>query len=361
MAIAPPSVGPRAARHPSPLQTAVHVAQYAGARCFSWLFGAFPPEQNLRTAGVVADTWASMNPRRVARASGNIRRSLPNLTDAQCHDLALASVRYMFRTYMVDAFQLPRLLNAETWPQYVDISNAQRGVELMMRECPSMYLAPHAGNWELLGFFPTIMGFRMHALARPLDNPFLWKWALGLRESRGMRIVSKFGATEELTRIVERGGRVAFIADQNAGQDGLFVPFFGQMASAYKSIGLLAMRYQLPIAVGVALRVGDGFRFAAHTIDVIHPADWEPHDDPLFYITARYNRAMEQAVLLAPDQYLWIHRRWNSRPKWEREGKPLPDRVKAKLRALPWMTDDEMSRLEADTLRRGAELARSAA
>ena len=157
------------------MQPFVHMAQYAGARAFSWLFGAFPPEQNLRTAGLVADTWARMNPRRLARATGNIRRSLPHLTDAECLSLAQASVRYMFRTYMVDAFQLPRLLNAETWPKYVDIEPARRGVELMMQDRPAVFLAPHAGNWELLGFFPTIIGFRMHALARPLDNPYMWK------------------------------------------------------------------------------------------------------------------------------------------------------------------------------------------
>jgi KDO2-lipid IV(A) lauroyltransferase len=302
-----------------------------------------------------------MNPRRLARATGNIRRSLPHLSDPECHELALASVRYMFRTYMVDAFQLPRLFGRSTWHDYVDISKARDGVQMMLEERPGLYLAPHAGNWELLGDFPTIMGFRMHPLARPLDNAFLWRWALGLRESRGMKVISKFGATEEIQRIVERGGRVAFIADQNAGLDGIFVPFFGQMASAYKSIGLLAMRYELPIAVGAAMRVGNGLRYQLHTLDIIRPADWADQDDPLFYITARYNRAMEQCVLLAPDQYLWIHRRWNSRPKWEREGKPLPARIRSKLEALPWMTPGELERIEADTSRRAAEYAGSAA
>lgn len=342
----------RKQRNIGPVQKAVHFAQYAAARSFLWLFGAFPPEQNLRTADKVAEFWARMNPKRLDRATGNIRRSLPHLTDKECQDLALASVRYMFRVYMVDAFQLPRLVTEQTWPHCVDIGPAQAGVQLMLEECPAAFLAPHAGNWELLGFFPTIMGFRMHALARPLDNEYLWKWALGMRERRGMRIITKFGATEELQKVIESGGRVAFIADQNAGPDGLFVPFFGQMASAYKSIGLLAMRYQMPICVGVALRVGNGLKYRLHTVDVIRPKDWEAHDDRLFYITARYNRAMEKAIMLAPDQYLWIHRRWNSRPKWEREKKPMPDRVKDKLRSLPWMTTQEFDRIMADTEQR---------
>jgi len=350
----------RRRKRSGPIKAAIHLAQYVAARSFAWLFGAFPPEQNLRTADAVADIWMRFNAARLARAGGNIRRGLPNLSDAEADALARASVHYMFRTYMVDAFQLPRVLTEETWQQHVDLSQAMRGTELMIGEKPAIFLAPHAGNWELLGFFPTLMGFRMHALARPLDNPMLWKWALGKRESRGMRVITKFGATEELQEIVNSGGRIAFIADQNAGEDGIFVPYFGQMASAYKSIALFAIRYEMPVAVGVALRVGDGFNYAIHTMDIIRPEDWCDHDDPVFYVTARYTHAMERAVMLDPAQYLWIHRRWRSRPKWEREGKPLPDRIKAKLRTLPWIDDAAIARLEEDALRNGRELAGSA-
>jgi KDO2-lipid IV(A) lauroyltransferase len=324
-------------------------SQYAASRAFAWLFGAFPPDQNLRTATAVADAWALMNPGRLERATTNLRHAMPGLGADERRHLAIESVRYMFRTYMVDAFQLPRLLTEDTWPRHLDISQAREGVSVMVQERPALFVAPHAGNWELLGFFPTIMGFRMHALARPLNNPHIWRWALALREARGMRIITKWGATEELQAIVEKGGRIAFIADQNAGEDGVFVPFFGQMASAYKSVALLAMRHGLPIVVGVALRRGDGLRYSLHTTDVIEPRDWADQEDPVFYITARYNHAMERAVMLDPTQYLWIHRRWRSRPRWEREGKRIPDRMVAKLRTLPWMDDEGIRRLQADT------------
>jgi KDO2-lipid IV(A) lauroyltransferase len=338
----------------SPASTAVHAAQYGAARAFEWLFGAFPPEQNLRTAGAVADAWASVNGHRVERAAANVRRAFPAMPAGDAHDLAIESVRYMFRTYMVDAFQLPRLLTEETWPQHVDLDGARRGIEVMIGDRPAIFLAPHAGNWELLGFFPTLMGFRMHALARPLDNPFLWKWALGKREARGMRVITKFGATEELQRVVEAGGRIALIADQDAGPDGVFVPYFGQMASAYKSVALLAIRYRLPIVVGVALRHGNGFSYRVHTTDVILPEQWDAEEDPVFWITARYNHAMERAVMLDPRQYLWIHRRWKSRPRWERDGKPMPERVRAKLRALPWLEGPVLDRLVDDAARAAA-------
>ena len=65
----------------------------------------------------------------------------------------------------------------------------------------------------------------------------------------------------------------------------------------------------------------------------------------LAFITARYNRALELMVRRAPEQYLWVHRRWKSRPKHERNGEPLPERLKKKLSELPWMTDSLLAEL----------------
>ena len=115
----------RRRKRSGPTKAAIHLAQYVAARSFAWLFGAFPPEQNLRTADAVADIWMRFNAARLARASGNIRRGLPHLSDAEVDSLARASVHYMFRTYMVDAFQLPRLLTEETWPRHVDLDEAR--------------------------------------------------------------------------------------------------------------------------------------------------------------------------------------------------------------------------------------------
>ena len=70
---------------------------------------------------------------------------------------------------------------------------------------------------------------------------------------------------------------------------------------------------------------------------------------------------MERAIMRAPDQYLWIHRRWRSRPKWERDMKPLPERIKAKLRTLPWMDEAMIERISADTDQRVKERSSGAA
>jgi len=181
------------------------------------------------------------------------------------------------------------------------------------------------------------------------------------------------------------GARVGVIADQNAGDRGLFVPFFGRLASTYKSIGFMALQYDAPIVCGQARRLvmprdasgdegrwdevgpshtigfadwtGEPFRYRVDVIDIIYPEQWKAQPDPLFYVTARYRKALEKMVEAAPEQNLWLHRYWKSRPRHERLGKPFPAELKEKLRSLPWMTEEEMGRIEEWSARDAATVA----
>ncbi len=126
----------------------------------------------------------------------------------------------------------------------------------------------------------------------------------------------------------------------------MFVPFFGRLASAYKSIGLLAMQQEVPIICGYAHRLGPRFEYEIGASDIIEPGDWQNQPDPLYYITARYSRAIEQMIRRQPAQYLWMHRRWKSRPRHERQGKPMPSGLRKNLESLPWMDEAQMQQLQ---------------
>ena len=86
-------------------------------------------------------------------------------------------------------------------------------------------------------------------------------------------------------------------------------------------------------------------RYRIEVSDCFSSDDWADQPDPLFYITARYRRSIEEMIRRTPEQYLWMHRIWKSRPRHERLNKPFPDSLRAKLAALPWMTDDELGGL----------------
>jgi KDO2-lipid IV(A) lauroyltransferase len=322
-----------------------HLLPYATLRAAASTLHLFGIEQNLRTAGAIGSVFAQFGPDRVERAVTHVQWAFPHLDRARARDIAEASLRHMFQLFLVDSVAGPQVLNEHGWGRHLEFGSVDATMRLLLSGRPAIFVTGHSGNWEFLGLSLSLLGFRMSALARPLDNPLLDRWLLGMRRRRGLEVLVKWGATNEVQRVIEGGGRVAFIADQNAGDDGLFVPFFGRMASSYKSIGLLALRYRLPIVVGTAIRQGQTLRYRVETVDRIEPDECERASDPLFHCTARFNRAMELAVRMAPEQYLWIHRRWKSRPSWERDGKPMPDRVKRKLLELPWMTDDDVDRI----------------
>ncbi len=322
-----------------------HLSQYALARGFAALFHLFEGEQNMRTASAVAQIFTRIGAHRLQRAGVNIRRAFPDMPHAQAEQLAQDSVISMFQLFMVECLVTPQRLHSQNWADSLTLGSVGPHMDFLLSKQPAILVTGHCGNWELLGFALAVLDFHLTALARPLDNPYLDRWLLDMRRRRGLSILSKWNATQELQNIILEGGRIGFIADQNAGDDGLFVPFFGQLASSYKSIGLLAMRYRIPVLVGTAIREPNRLNYRLEIVDRINPQDWEPFEDPLFYITARFNRGIETAIRMAPEQYLWVHRRWKNRPKWEREGSPMPERIRAKLRTLPWLTEPELQSL----------------
>jgi KDO2-lipid IV(A) lauroyltransferase len=294
----------------------------------------------MRVASGVAAILARCWPRRIDRAKANIAMCFPDLSASEVDRLSSASMRYMMQLFMVDSIVMPRLITPRRWPQYVSFGDIGTVGDRLMRGESMILLTGHCGNWELLGYALSVMGHQVHALARPLDNPLIDQWLLGMRQRHGLDVISKFGATPELERILQEGGCLGFIADQNAGDQGLFVPFFGKLASTYKSIALLAMKYDVPVVAAHAVRVSPGFRYEIRVQDVIEPEDWAAQPDPLYYITARYNLALEMMIRSAPEQYLWLHRRWKSRPRHERRGKPVPPSLIRQLSQLPWLDDD---------------------
>ena len=320
-------------------------SEYLALRVVSTITHCFDIEQNLVTAASVGSAFYFANPRRRRRALHNIAASFPEWSPRQVAETAHRSFEHMFQLFMVDAVASTRRITSSSWPRYVRIGELRGTLDRLVRNEPTIFLTGHCGNWELLGYLLAVIGYPLYALARPIDNPLINQWLMGIREARGMRIVTKWGAIPVLQKVLTTGGRVAFIADQNAGDQGLFVPFFGRLASSYKSIGLLAMRYNVPIAAGCARRVWGRFEYVMDTVDLIRPQEWADHPDPLFYITARYNRAMETMIRRAPDQYLWLHRRWKSRPRHERLGRPMPRRLVAKLETLPWLSSSEIDRI----------------
>jgi KDO2-lipid IV(A) lauroyltransferase len=115
--------------------------------------------------------------------------------------------------------------------------------------------------------------------------------------------------------VLQSNRTLSFLADQDAGQRGLYVDFFGRPASTHKAIALLAIEHKAPVAVGVARRIGPGFRYEIRCEDVIDPIDLAGTADDVRILTQRFTSALERLIRQDPTQYLWLHRRWKHQPK----------------------------------------------
>jgi KDO2-lipid IV(A) lauroyltransferase len=291
--------------------------QYVGLRLVSMCMHCWPVEANLGVARLLGNFMYAVDRKHRERALANLRRSFPEKSDADLRRLARRSMQQLFMLFVETLFTT-RLVRLDTAGRYVRLREFQHLLRMLMDGRHGLILLTgHDGNWEILGYVLATLGFQTTSIARPLDNPYVNDFLLKVRERKGQRIIAKKGATDEVLSVLESRGAVGFIADQNAGSKGIFVDFFGRKASTYKSIGLLAMQFEVPVVIGYARRVNDRFQFDLGVQDIIHPDDWKDQPDPLRYITQRYTKAIEDFVRADPGQYLWVHRRWKTRPKGE--------------------------------------------
>lgn len=305
------------------------ILQYAALRVWALLIGCFPVETNLRTGRLMGSLWWLLLRRSRQRAMDNLRHAYPDLSDAQRRRIGRECCRHFAQLYLVELALTPRLINRWSWARYVELDALGPALRELLRDRGALLLTPHFGNYELLGYCLAELGFPLAAVMRPLDNPLITAYLCATRQACGLELLFKKGAMQRADDIIAAGRPLCFIADQDAGRKGVFAEFFGRPASWYKSIGLLAMRHRVPVIVGAARRVSRGMRYRISVQRIIRPADWERRDRPLEWITAQFAQAMESAIRAAPEQYLWVHRRWKTQPPGPAPTPPQPSAASA--------------------------------
>ncbi len=291
---------------------------YVLLRIFLFFVFLLPVEKVLKFACFLGRSLWKHYHRGRQRAIDNLRASFPEKDENWIEQTGRRSFEHLVML-VVDVIFSPRLIWRDNWEQYSSYKNIEQVKWMMAERRPLLLVAGHYGNFEIMGCLLGEFGFDVYSIARPFDNKFLNKYLYDVRQRKGQKIIDKKGASEAMEQIVREGSTLCFIADQDAGKKGIFVDFFGRKASTYKSIGLLAIQYNLPIGVGVSRRVGNKFFFEIEVARLIMPDEWKDKDDPLLWITQEYTRAFEDSIRKDPTQYLWIHRRWKTRPKEERQ------------------------------------------
>jgi len=293
-----------------------------------------------------------MNRTGLRRATDNLRQAFPDNSDDWHRQRAIDCYEHLMMLG-IEMMYTGRLVNTQDWPRHILLRGIEPIIRGMGTQRPIIFISGHCGNWEICGYSLALLGLKLHALYRPLDLAPLDNWLRRSRARSGLELVDKFGASSELPAIMAAGHPLGFVADQNAGSKGLFVPFFGRLASTYKAIGLLAVQFQAQVIIGAAhrklldpAREPDTLGYSMEAVDSFGPEAYMNQPDPVFYITARYRKGIENTIAAHPEQSLWMHRYWKSRPRWELQGKPIPAAQMRKIEQLPWITASELERLK---------------
>ena len=246
-------------------------------------------------------------------ALDNLRHAFPGkYSDAEL-DRMVRNVYRHFCVMLIEILYLPRLMHTTTWKNYMDLPGGEKIVTCLLSGRPLLIVTGHFGNWEIAGIGLGLFGFTTHAIARTLDNPFLDQFLRTFREKTGQKILAKQGDFDNIEKILKTGGVIATLGDQDAGQRGLFVDFFGRPASTHKAIALLALEHRVPMAV-VGVPKFDG-KYHVQVAEVIYPEEYDGRPDAVKAITQRFTTALENMIREHPEQYFWLHRRWKHQPQ----------------------------------------------
>lgn len=207
-----------------------------------------------------------------------------------------------------------RTLTRENINGYVDWSPRIGAVKQLLRESPTgaFFATGHIGNWEFTGTAAVLTDLLVGSVARPLDNPLINDIVNANRERSGQKIWSKRGALTNILRAIRKKESVGILVDQDAGEEGISVPFLGRPASTIPALADLAIRTGAPIIPSALQRTDRPMRFRANFGEFIFPDKSADPKTERLRILNRLNEELSKIIEAAPEQWLWTHRRWKT-------------------------------------------------
>jgi KDO2-lipid IV(A) lauroyltransferase len=290
--------------------------EYAPVWLILKMLGALPRGIARGIAAAVTSLLFSLQPRLRKTAEFNLRLAFPDWTDTQRKEVTRKMLRNL--GWMAAEFaRLPRLTK-ENIENLVILEGHENFLEGQRRGKGVLYLTGHIGAWELSSFAHALYGYPLHYMARPLDNKRLDALVNQYRCASGNRPIFKNESARVMLKILKDSGTVGILADQNTlPAEGEFVDFFGKLACTTTGLARVALHTGAAVVPGYAYwdETIQKYRLRFEPpVELIQTGDTERD---VFENTQRFAKVIEEIIRKHPDQWVWVHKRWKTRPKGE--------------------------------------------
>ena len=292
--------------------------EYAVARLLLAVFGALPPSVGLRVSSIMAGGAWYFAGRLRRTGERNLRLAFPELSPRKRRRLLRGCFQNLGR--LLGVFSQFSYARTKTLRRLIDCEGLEH-VETAQRSGRGAILfTGHVGAWELTSFALSLFDHPLSFLVRRIDNSKVEALIDRARTRLGNRTIDKTSAAREMLQILQTGGTLGILVDLNTlDREGIFVDFFDVPASTTFMLAKLALRTGadvLPIFAPWDKQRGR-FLLKIDAPLVIDRTGNEEED--VRRLTQSFTSVVENYVRRYPDQWLWIHRRWKTRPPGEPE------------------------------------------
>jgi len=226
--------------------------------------------------------------------------------DAEKRRLVLESFRNLV-TSLMEFFRLPKFVKISA--EHVRFKGSKHIDHAFAKGKGAILVMSHLGPWEYLGFLPYLKKHPTTVLVKPIRNPYFYQWAKSLREMVGLKYSDRTTGAKVIFSELRANHLVAIIIDQWAGNEGLWVDFFGRPTSTTPLPARLSKKTGSAIVSACCVRVGCG----KYEIRITPVSVGENGNNWTEAMTKKLNYLLEQQIRAFPDQWMWTHKRWKER------------------------------------------------
>ncbi|MBU0951495.1 MAG: lysophospholipid acyltransferase family protein [Elusimicrobia bacterium] len=226
-----------------------------------------------------------------------------------------ALARKVYRNFLmmaIESLRIPRLSDAEI-KKNVTMVGLEHIENALKKGKGMIFVACHYGNWELMGTAIKANGYPITYIDGEQKNKLVEDFMSKLRLDSGIKLIERKNALRGVIKTVRSNEILALLSDQNAGPDGVFVDFFGKLASTPQGAAAFSIRIGAPIVLGYNVPDEGRMHNTVHFTPIAPKLTGDEKKD-IFIITQEFTKKFEEFIKEKPEHYFWLHRRWKASP-----------------------------------------------